>query len=126
MTASLKRAIRASTDGEVSETFLNPGEYANAGSAVLALLPDDGLRVHLFVTQEELPAYRPGVKLQVKADGLANPVPAEVVFVASEAEFTPPVIYSRDSRKKLVFLVKARIPAKAGLRPGLPVDVTGP
>lgn len=121
-----QRAIRASVAGEVSETFLNPGEFANAGSPVLALLPDDGLRVHLFVTQEERPAYRLGTTLQVRADGLNKPVEGKVSFVATEAEFTPPVIYSRDAREKLVFLVKVDMPANAGLRPGLPVDVYGP
>lgn len=121
-----QRSIRAAVSGEVSETFLNPGEYATAGSPVLALLPTDGLKVHFFVTQAELPAYRDGTSLKIRADGLKEPVEAKVSFVASDAEFTPPVIYSRDARKKLVFLVKADVSANSGLRPGLPVDVIGP
>ncbi len=121
-----QRAIHAIVPAEVSETFLTTGEFAAAGAPVLALLPDNGLRVHLFVPQEELPRWSIGSTVEIHADGLADPVEGEVIFVASEAEFTPPVIYSRDAREKLVFLVKARIPAGTGLRPGLPVDVIGP
>jgi HlyD family secretion protein len=47
-------------------------------------------------------------------------------FVSPEAEYTPPVIYSNETRAKLVFLVEARPrPADAtALRPGQPVEVT--
>ena len=45
-------------------------------------------------------------------------------FVSSQAEYTPPVLYSRESRAKLVFLVEARPDLEgAALRPGQPVDV---
>jgi HlyD family secretion protein len=48
-----------------------------------------------------------------------------VTFISTRAEFTPPVIYSRENRAKLVFLVEARPPTPATvLRPGLPVEVT--
>ena len=48
---------------------------------------------------------------------------AVISRIASDAEFTPPVIYSADERDKLVFEVEARLPAGSNLRPGLPVDV---
>ena len=49
-------------------------------------------------------------------------------YVSSQAEFTPPVIYSRESRAKLVFMVEARPVAKDAtrLKPGQPVDVVLP
>ena len=49
---------------------------------------------------------------------------ATISYVSSRAEFTPPVIYSRGSRDRLVFLVEARPDNPAQLTPGLPVDVT--
>ncbi|MDG2002896.1 MAG: HlyD family efflux transporter periplasmic adaptor subunit [Novosphingobium sp.] len=119
-----QRTIRAQLAGNVSETFLEPGEFAPAGSPVLALLPKDGLKVRFFVGQQGLPNYAIGGKVSVSADGLADPVTGTISFIASEAEFTPPVIYSEGSRDKLVFLVEARLPAGSKLRPGLPVDVT--
>jgi len=63
--------------------------------------------------------------VQVYRDGVAQPVAATISFIAARAEFTPPVIYSREARAKLVFLVEARpSPADAAaLHPGQPVDV---
>ena len=119
-----QRTMRARLAAQVSETFLEPGEFASAGSPVLALLPNDGLKVRFFVGQKELPAYRLGSEVLVSADGIERPVKGKVSFIASEAEFTPPVIYSPDARDKLVFLIEAKLPAGTRLRPGLPVDVT--
>ena len=58
-------------------------------------------------------------------DGCVGPVHASIDFIAAQAEYTPPVIYSHGSREKLVFRVEAvPDPAQAAtLRPGLPVDV---
>jgi HlyD family secretion protein len=58
---------------------------------------------------------------QISCDG-CQPIEARVSYVSSQAEYTPPVLYSKESRSKLVFLVEARLP-KAQLRPGQPIDV---
>ena len=53
------------------------------------------------------------------------PIPARVERIATQPEYTPPVIYSREQRARLVFAVEARPDAKDGarLRPGQPIDV---
>ena len=58
-------------------------------------------------------------------DGCPQPVPARISFIANQAEYTPPVIYSREQRSRLVFLVEAypAVPDAARLHVGLPVDV---
>jgi HlyD family secretion protein len=67
---------------------------------------------------------KPGDAATVTCDGCGDPIPVRVDFVAPEAEYTPPVIYSRENRAKLVFLVEARPQAATPvLRPGLPVEV---
>ena len=68
---------------------------------------------------------RPGASASVRCDGCEGPIDVRIDFVAPQAEFTPPVIYSRENRTKLVFLVEAR-PSSATdrLKPGLPVEVT--
>lgn len=119
-----QRTIRAQQAGQVSETFLEPGEFAAAGNPVLAMLPRDGLKVRFFINQKELPSYSIGSEVSVSADGISSPVVGKVSFIASEAEFTPPVIYSEGARDKLVFLIEAKLPANSLLKPGLPVDVT--
>ena len=64
--------------------------------------------------------------MSVACDGCAAPVAARVTFISPQAEYTPPVIYSRESRAKLVFLVEARASREDAvkLHPGQPVDVT--
>ncbi|MBB6122871.1 HlyD family secretion protein [Sphingobium subterraneum] len=121
-----QRVIRAGVGGEVSMTFLNPGEYAASANPVLALLPANSLKVHMFVTEAELPVYRVGTRVLVRSDSMEKAVEGRISFVAPNAEFTPPVIYSQDVRARLVFLVKVDVPDTRGLLPGLPVDVTRP
>lgn len=59
-------------------------------------------------------------------DGTETPAVARITFIAREAEYVPPVIYSAESRQKLVFLVEARLDDPDALRPGQPVDVRRP
>ena len=58
-------------------------------------------------------------------DGCSSAVAAAITFVSPQSEYTPPVIYSRESRAKLVYMIEAKFsPADAtDLRPGQPVDV---
>ena len=51
---------------------------------------------------------------------------AKVTFIASSAEYTPPVIYTREDRAKLVYLIEARPTEPDKLRVGQPVTVTLP
>jgi len=82
--------------------------------------------VRFFVPESLVGAIAPGRAASVHCDGCAADVPVTVTYVATEAEFTPPVIYSNETRAKLVFMVEAR-PSSADapkLRPGQPVSVT--
>ena len=117
-----ERRVTARMSGRIEQVFYAPGEYVGAGAPILAVLPPDGLTIHFFVSQEELPRLAIGSPVTVYADGALSET-AIVSFIASEAEYTPPVIYSQDARQKLVFLVEADLPAQTSLRPGLPVDV---
>ena len=121
-----QRTIVARVGGRVELVFHRQGEYVMAGSPVLALFPDNALKVRFFIPQAELHKIVPGKKVTISADGLPQALQAEISYIASQAEFTPPVIYSAGSREKLVFLVEARLPAGSTLRPGLPVDVRLP
>ena len=73
-----------------------------------------------------LPNIAYGDLVKIGCDGCAGDLSARVSFIAKQSEFTPPVIYSREERAKLVFLIEA-LPEKPGaLRVGQPVDVTMP
>jgi len=121
-----ERQLTAKRAGRVEEVFHRTGEFVRAGAPILSLLPDDGLKVRFFVPQKELAALAPGGTVLVRHDGEADAVEASISHIAREAEFTPPVIYSEETRDTLVFLVEARLVNASHLRPGLPVTVTLP
>ena len=75
--------------------------------------------------QAEIGAIALGQPVQLQCDGCGAPIPARISFIATQAEYTPPVIYSNAQRAKLVFMVEARPSAAdaARLRPGQPLDV---
>jgi HlyD family secretion protein len=120
-----RKSVQAPAVGQIAETYYRPGEWVPAGAPVASLLPDARRRLRFFVPETAVAAIKPGDAVQAACDGCAGPIRARVDFVSPQAEYTPPVIYSRGTREKLVFRVEAapeqdQAPA---LSPGLPVDV---
>jgi HlyD family secretion protein len=115
----------APLDALVQDTLFTIGEWVNAGAPVVSLLPPGNIKVRFFVPEQQLGSVRLGQSVVVTCDGCTAPIDARVSFIAPQAEFTPPVIYSLERREKLVFLVEARpAPADATkLHPGQPVEV---
>jgi HlyD family secretion protein len=109
----------------MQDTLYRAGEWVASGNPVVELLPPANIRVRFFVPQAALPRIKPGQTVSVTFDGGAHACSATVNFISTQAEFTPPVIYSRENRAKLVFMIEAKFsPADtADLRPGQPVDV---
>jgi len=118
----------APTNGFVQDTLYHPGEWVAAGNPVVVLLPPANLKVRFFVPQSRLPQIKPGEPVSVSFDGAAHAYNATVNFISTQAEFTPPVIYNRENRAKMIFMIEAAFsPADAAqLRPGQPVDVRLP
>jgi len=112
-------------EGAVHDTLYRPGEFVSAGSPIVSLLPPQNIKVRFFVPQDKLPALKTGTQVQVTLDGTDKVYAATVSYIATQAEFTPPVIYSQQTRSKLVFMIEAQFnPAdSATLHPGQPVDV---
>lgn len=111
--------------GLVADTFYLPGEYVASGAPVVSLLPPGNVKVRFFVPEANVASVRPGHTATVRCDGCGAPLDVRIDYIAPEAEYTPPVIYSRENRAKLVFLVEARpLQRNDVLRPGLPVEVS--
>jgi len=123
-----RKRIAATQGGLVYDTVFRLGEWVPAGSPVVRMLPPGNVKVRFFVPEAEVGSLRYGEAITVRCDGCARPVPAHISFISNEAEYTPPVIYSNETRRKLVFLVEARpTPADApALHPGQPVAVSRP
>ena len=114
-------APKAVSAARVEDVFFRPGEWVAANQPILSLLPDDRVRLRFFAPQKTLSAYRVGKTVRFSCDGCRKGLTARVTFISPRPEFTPPVIYSRDSRDRLVYLVEA-LPS-VRLNPGQPVDV---
>jgi HlyD family secretion protein len=111
-------------DGVVQRVYFRRGETAPSGRAVLSLLPPGNLKIRFFAPETVLAKIRYGETVQVSCDSCPAGLTAKVNFIASSAEYTPPVIYSRDERSKLVYLIEARPTEPDKFRVGQPVTVT--
>ena len=107
----------------VEDVFYQAGEWVSANQPVVSLLPDDKVKVRFFVPDQEVARYRPGRRVRFACDACGRRMTATIRYVSPRPEFTPPIIYSRDSRDRLVFMVEAVPEQPARLQPGLPVDV---
>lgn len=115
----------APTAGRIQDTLYRAGEFVPAGSPVLVLLPPENIKARFFVPETELASVKSGQAVSVSFDGATAPLRATINYVSAQPEFTPPVIYSQQTRAKLVYLVEvAFAPADAvKLHPGQPVEV---
>lgn len=115
----------ASRAGKVADIVFREGDYVAPGAPVVVMLPPGNVKVRAFVPENLLGSLREGGKAVVHIDGVDKPVDAAIVFISPRAEFTPPVIYSRDMREKFVWRVDLSVSPEvaAGLHPGQPVEV---
>ena len=116
---------QASKSGLVFDTLYREGEWVPAGRPVVVLLPPENIKVRAFVPEKRVGTIHPGDDAQVSVDGVAARYSGKISYISPRAEYTPPVIYSQESRDKLVFMVEVVFePSTAGeLNPGQPVDV---
>jgi len=115
----------APQSGLVFDTLYREGEFVAAGRPVVTLLPPQNIKVRAFVPQERISAIHPGDRVRVFLDGMPEPFTGTLSFISPQAEYTPPVIYSKESRAKLVFMIEAVFDPETAvkLHPGQPVDV---
>ena len=120
-----RKSVSAPDAGIVAETYYRPGEWVPAGAAVSSLLPDARRRLRFYVPETALATLKAGLHVDASCDGCATPIRATIDFISPQAEYTPPIIYSKGSREKLVFRIEAMPDPQqaATLHPGLPVDV---
>jgi HlyD family secretion protein len=109
----------------VVDTLFREGEFVAVGSPVVSLLPPENLKVRFFVPEADFATLKAGDRVRVTVTGRPAPLEARVVYLAPRPEYTPPILYNRDNRAKLVFLVEAALDAAVAreLNPGQPVDV---
>ncbi len=119
------RTLSIGSPGIVSDIIRNAGEVAGPQAPVMSVLPDGAIKLRLYVPEPSLAQVSVGDRLVVTCDGCTKGLGAQVSYISDHPEFTPPVIYARDSRQKLVFLLEARpLDGSSSLKPGQIVDVS--
>ncbi|MEO8101049.1 MAG: HlyD family efflux transporter periplasmic adaptor subunit [Betaproteobacteria bacterium] len=120
-----QKSQRAPMAAAVVDTLYARGEWVQAGAPVVSLLPPENIKLRFYIPEKQLGALKVGQAVQVSCDGCAAPLTATVSFISPQAEYTAPLIYSKENRATLVFLVEARPRAEDAvkLHPGQPVEV---
>ena len=117
-------SVAAPKAGLIEQVVRRPGEAAGPANPVISLLPPENRKVRFFVPETARAALRIGQPVEIGCDACPEGLTGTVAFIATEAEYTPPVIYSQESRDKLVYLVEALpVGGAVALAPGQPVDV---
>jgi HlyD family secretion protein len=115
--------MKAPIAGTIQQIYFREGETVAAQRPVISILPPGNMKVRFFVPEPELPKLKVGDDVRVNCDGCPGDITAKVYFIATTAEYTPPVIYSLNERSKLVYLIQARPNKPDSLRVGQPVSV---
>jgi HlyD family secretion protein len=117
------RTVTSPVDGRVERLFFKTGEVAGAGVPVLSISGADALKVEFYVNEADREKFALDQKVAVTCDGCPAGLTATITYFASDPQFTPPIIYSRDERNRLVFLTEAVMNGESGVLPGQPVSV---
>ncbi|KTC87318.1 MULTISPECIES: HlyD family secretion protein [Legionella] len=121
-----QKTISAPIDGYIFDTYFRVGEFVPSQQAVLSLLPPANVRIEFFIPVDKLAAVHRGQKVQFSCDGCTNPNEATIAYISPEAQYIPPLVYSRSNNDKLVFRIKAVTEHPEQFKPGQPVLVTLP
>src|SRR6266702_2277258 len=109
--------------GTIQQIYFREGEMVAAQRPVLSIMPPGNMKLRFFVPEAELPKLAIGDEVRIACDNCAADLTAKIYFIATNAEYTPPVIYSLDERNKLVYLIQARPSRPDTLRVGQPISV---
>ncbi|MCA0043277.1 HlyD family secretion protein [Celeribacter litoreus] len=117
------RKVFAPVSGRVEKVYFTEGEVASAGTPVVSILPPDGRIALFFVPEAERADLEVGDEVALSCEGCAPDLTATITRLASDPQYTPPILYTREARGRLVYRVEATVEGAANLRPGQPVTV---
>jgi len=113
--------------GTVLTTFVEPGEYVQPGRALFTAAALDTLDLRAYVSGGQLADLTIGAEVRVAFDagnGTLETRSGRIIWIASEAEFTPTPIQTRDERVDQVYALKVRVPNSDGrLKIGMPGEL---
>ena len=119
-----QKTIYAPASGVIFDTYYKQGEFVESQHPVASLLSPENMRIEFFVPDVGLAALHLNKKITFDCEGCSKHNEATIRYISPEAEYVPPLVYSRENRDKLVFRVKATITNALAFKPGQPVVVT--
>jgi HlyD family secretion protein len=121
-----QKTVKIPVDGFVQDTLFRQNEFVPAGKPVISFLPPDNRILIFFVPENILSRLKLGAEISFTCDGCKKNIPATINYISSQAEYTPPVIYSENTRDKLVYWIEAKIDPSVvkSMHPGEPVQVS--
>lgn len=119
-----KNKLVSPIDGLVESVNLKIGEVVNPGIAVVTMLDMNNLWTKIYVPEKILPLIKLNQKVTVKSDFIDKEYEGEIVYIASDSEFTPMNIVTKKDRMKLVYEIKVKVLNNdGGLKSGMLVGV---
>ena len=120
------RTITAPIAGKIEQVFYDTGEVLQPGMPVLSLLPENARKIYFFVPEPDRASFQVGDQLIMECTGCPPGTSVNITFIDSQPQFTPPIIYSRDERARLVYRAEGYPVQPLSLFPGQPVTLGRP
>jgi HlyD family secretion protein len=102
-----QKKLVAPADAFVFDTIYRSGEYVKEGQPVVSLLPPTNIKVRFFVSNNALSSLSLGQAVTIKLNNHDEPITAKISYIAPQAEYSPPQLYNRDNREKLLYMLEA-------------------
>lgn len=121
-----EKGVKSRYDALVFDTLYREGEFVPQGGIIIRLLPPENIKIRFFVPQNIAESLQVGNNVTITSRSDGKKIPAQITYISTEAEFTPPIIYSNETKEKLTYMIEA-YPQKsyaAQLHPGQPVEVS--
>lgn len=117
------RQVTAPVGGLVERIYFRAGEVAATGVPVIAILPPNEMVARFFIPEQDRVQFKLGERLDLSCDGCGPGITATLSYMASNPQHTPPIIYSRDERGRLVFMAEAQVSGASNMLPGQPITL---
>lgn len=116
--------VTAPRDGVVTSVVANVGQNAAPGKTLATIIDPNSLFVRVFVPETQIGQVKLATSARLTTDSAPQSFTGQVSYIASESEFTPNNVQTKDQRVKLVYEVRVRVTDTSGiLKAGMPVDV---
>lgn len=121
-----QKEVRSPKAGIVFDIYYNPGELVQMGASVLSILDPKKTKIIFYIPEIVLPKIKLNQEIEINCDHCEKSIKGKIIFISPQSEYSPPVIYSTEARKKLVYRVEAEPlldQTEFLLHPGQPVTV---